>query len=461
MAEKVLPIESVEIVDDIYPRISLNNERIDMFTENFLTSPDDVPPIIVAPFANEERYILIDGNHRFAGASKAAVSSIKAVVQEDFVVNDINSDDTRRELLARAALANWFHGQPLTNKEKAQVVRKLYSLNYNVDSLSLKFRVHTATIYRWIEDIKRKDDEEKKQKLKDLVNEGLSISSAAEKVGLHKSSASRLLRDTKNKNADQIEPASKNVAELANAKNATLEESPNNLLKNKTSEIQPADMTVAQANGVAIWGSEVVAKLDEFYEFLLGLNDWPKEIDDYLTHMLIPLLIAKSPTVSQIINKGYEDMWRHASEERDSLQNELVTVTRTLSAVRAENEELRRKCEEKQLCADDCSISKNWVKEEYRRSLEGEVSNAVVALEMLCGDKDTSYIADVAAQALEKIYTHIEWAHIHFLYSPEDLAVLTPLYELIKDKNLQGVKNARIRKGVKRIASIDSIYAAA
>jgi transposase-like protein len=445
MAGKILtvPISSIIVIPDLYPRERNMEERIEMFADIFRNNPNDVPPIIVAPLADEDKYILVDGNHRLAGASKVTFR-IKVDVYTDLVVSDLDSEETKRELIARAALANWYHGQPLTYQEMKQVVRKLYLMHLQENVLSDRFRVNIATIYRWLGDIRRKDKENKKEQLKNLIDKGMSVSQAAEEVGLPKSTVSRLLtKKNADEKADRTEPADISVPFFAIAKNGTLEELDSNSLKNKDTEIQPiakvATDKIAQAqnDGIVIWGSEVIEKFDEFYSFILGLNDWTKEVDDYLSHMLVPLLTAKSPAVRQIIERGYEDLWRIASEERDALQKNLVGVTRDLNAIRGENEALKKELHKKQLCSDDCSLSKKWVKEEYLRSLEGEVYNAVSFLEMLSDNENIPYsISDMTAQTLERIYTHIEWANAHFLFDQSDLNLIAPLYEVIENKNL-------------------------
>jgi transposase len=337
------------------------------------------------------------------------------------------------------------------------------------DVLSKRLGVDVKTIYRWTGDLRRKNKEDKKEQLKDLVDKGMSVSRAAEEIGLSKSAASRLLAKNVDEESDIAEPTDISVPKIAIAKNGTLEELGSNSLKNKDTEIQPATKVTtnktaqAQNNGAAIWESEAIKKFDEFYAFVLALNDWTKEVDDYLSHMLVPLFTAKSSSFRQIIERGYEDLWRIASEERDALQKNLVDITRTLNTLRGENEALRKDLHKKQLCSDSCEISKKWVKEEYLRSLEGEVYNAVNFLEMLGGNGDMPYkISDMAAQTLERIYTHIEWANAHFLFDQSDLNVIAPLYEIIENKNLiKEVSDARIQKGIRRIAATNTVYAAA
>jgi hypothetical protein len=294
----------------------------------------------------------------------------------------------------------------------------------------------------------------------------MSIRQAANELGLDKKTASKIINDN---GAGESERQKKSGGKFANEKNPPLEETCDNSLKNKDTESQPAtEVTTnktaqAQNNGAAIWESEAIKKFDEFYAFVLGLNDWTKEVDDYLSHMLVPLFTAKSSSFRQIIERGYEDLWRIASEERDALQKNLVDITRTLNTLRGENEALRKDLHKKQLCSDSCEISKKWVKEEYLRSLEGEVYNAVNFLEMLGGNGDMPYkISDMAAQTLERIYTHIEWANAHFLFDQSDLNVIAPLYEIIENKNLiKEVSDARIQKGIRRIAATNTVYAAA
>jgi transposase len=222
MAGKILtvPISSIIVAPDLYPRERNMEERIEMFADIFRNNPDSVQPIIVAPLANEGKYILVDGNHRLSGASKVT-DQIKADVYTDLIVSDIDSEEIKRELMARAALANWCHGQPLTNKEKSQVVRKLYLMHLQENVLSERFGVHISTIYRWLEDIRQKDNEDKKEQLKNLVNKGTPIRQAAEEAGLPKSTAARLLAKTASEKADETVPADQFVPFFAIAKNGT------------------------------------------------------------------------------------------------------------------------------------------------------------------------------------------------------------------------------------------------
>lgn len=106
-------VEDLTIDDSIQPRSALNQSRIDEFAEMYQGGVD-MPAVEVHMVAG--KMYLCDGFHRVAGALKAGLKSVEALVFEH---------SSRAQLMVAAVKANSLHGQPLTRAERRNSVVRI------------------------------------------------------------------------------------------------------------------------------------------------------------------------------------------------------------------------------------------------------------------------------------------------------------------------------------------------
>lgn len=113
-----MKLKLTEIKRDVKlsPRDGTNPDVVTRYMECL----DQMPPIVVFKIPDEEKYLLVDGWHRYVAAEQLGHESIMA---------EQAKYGTRDEAYEYALLANLKHGLPLTRKEKRRVIEAFLKLH--------------------------------------------------------------------------------------------------------------------------------------------------------------------------------------------------------------------------------------------------------------------------------------------------------------------------------------------
>jgi hypothetical protein len=188
-----LPVESVRVVVDLYPRTE--TKMIESLVQQYADALDDLPPIVVARDG-----ILVDGMHRLTAHKRAGRSTIKAI--------DLgNLSDA--EIYDAALKYNNQHGRQLSRKEKhAAASRKWRDLSHLKPSeraahIAKLLSISTDAVYDATKNARDQEKKEQQEKAWDLwldcceppdiaVQMGFVASDAS---GDERGNASRIVRD--------------------------------------------------------------------------------------------------------------------------------------------------------------------------------------------------------------------------------------------------------------------------
>lgn len=144
-----IKIEKILFRRDLYPRLEVNLQKIQEYSENI----GKLPPIDI----NQDN-ILIDGYHRLKAHEQAKLGIIEVNIIETKSDNEI-------QLLSIEKNAK--HGLMLSYKDKQSLAIKLFD-NTNASRLISILSVSSSRFYDWVKAKKEKLDEERDQRILDL-----------------------------------------------------------------------------------------------------------------------------------------------------------------------------------------------------------------------------------------------------------------------------------------------------
>lgn len=180
---QTLPLDSVIIREDLYPRMTTDPTLIQTYQENI----DVLPPIEV-----NQRFELIDGRHRLTAHKAAGVERIAVEVTETA---------SEAELLLLACARNATHGFQLTSADKRRMARRIYQTADYADrpavkkQLAVALSVHLSSVNRWISDVDKHHQAELKQQAFDLWLAFHTQSAVSERLNLPQQTISRMVAD--------------------------------------------------------------------------------------------------------------------------------------------------------------------------------------------------------------------------------------------------------------------------
>ena len=147
-AAATIPVESVQYIKEIYPRLSPSDETIDLYR----ASLDELPPITVAQSASAGSNVLVDGYHRWQAHQREGARFIAA---DDLgALSDF-------EILRESVRRNSRHGRQFTSKEKRANCDRLWSMwpqedarkgGEKIDELAADLGVSKRSVEMWTKD---------------------------------------------------------------------------------------------------------------------------------------------------------------------------------------------------------------------------------------------------------------------------------------------------------------------
>jgi len=196
-----IDLADLYIPQGLLPRVITGTipEKVEEYAE-MIKNGVEFDPILVWKNPKDNKYWIIDGNHRYLAHQKAGKNYLQAKLK------DLKDE---KEFRKEAIKANLKHGIPLTKEEKIINARLLYQDGTPIDEIALIFGVSERTINNWIKDLideKKHQKEELKRKALELKEQGLTVREIAKEIGVDFTTISRWIN---------------NVAEMKNFKNAT------------------------------------------------------------------------------------------------------------------------------------------------------------------------------------------------------------------------------------------------
>lgn len=191
-----LPVASIVFREDLYPRIETSAVTVQKYAEDL----DVLPPIEVNQ--NNE---LIDGWHRWTAHKKKKAETIRAT---------ITTTKSDSELLELAIARNASHGLQLSQADKRDMARKIYSGTAEAERDATKKRLETilsvsySTVQAWLS---RMDKDAKEARDRRIFEQWLAcwtLNAISEQENIAKTTASDICSDfSKLEKADKPERA--------------------------------------------------------------------------------------------------------------------------------------------------------------------------------------------------------------------------------------------------------------
>ncbi len=174
-----IPISSIILDEDIYPRKGIDHRRVGMFAEN-IRDGFEFDPIEVEPVPDQPGwYRLLDGAHRWSAFKLTGKVKVKVLVQE------LNGMDP---LLYAAKKA--IGPRQLTENESRDTARRAYIRNSGLSSGNIGKAIGRAirTVDAYIADLRAADRQDKGLKIFRMNRLGIPQDRIARRLGLVRTS---------------------------------------------------------------------------------------------------------------------------------------------------------------------------------------------------------------------------------------------------------------------------------
>lgn len=192
MTELSIPIEQVEWVRDLYPRLREDDAAI----ERYRAALDRLPPIVVA-----RGRVLVDGFHRWQAHKREGAKMIVAID-----LGNLADVEIRKEAITRNAT----HGHQLLATDKARLAGQLwpdYSKDGGAAALADLLAVSERVIRDWTKDARAAEKRAQQDRAWDLWLDCWTQQAIADDVGVDKATVSRWLDELQNgKSAELQQP---------------------------------------------------------------------------------------------------------------------------------------------------------------------------------------------------------------------------------------------------------------
>lgn len=167
----VVPIDSVQVIDELYPRLRVDWDKVHEYGEIL----DRLPGIIVARGG-----VLVDGFHRLEAHKRAGCTEIKAHDLGDL------SDD---EILTESIRTNVRHGNALSRNDRQALALRLWPALDGTDPAKVKhlaqlLAVSERTVERWSADVRHDARAERMATAVELAAAGMAQGVIAQELGV-------------------------------------------------------------------------------------------------------------------------------------------------------------------------------------------------------------------------------------------------------------------------------------
>ncbi len=186
-------IKDIVIRMDLYPRMDVDNKKIQEYSEN----TENLPPILI----NQDN-ILIDGLHRLRAHKQVELKDIEVVIE---------TTKSENELYLRAIETNATHGLQLSMKDKKSVAVKLYDLK-NRERLVKSLSISSRTFDGWVSNKSKQLKEQKEEEaISTYLHAELTQKKVAEMIGVSEAEISRIFQNCKFAEMEDFKPFLYNI----------------------------------------------------------------------------------------------------------------------------------------------------------------------------------------------------------------------------------------------------------
>src|SRR4030095_6531007 len=172
MNEKQIPVEEIEFVKELYPRLKEDDAAI----ERYRAAIDKLPPIAVA-----RGRVRVDVFHRWQAYRREVLAEISAVD-----LGNLTDIEIRQESITRNAA----HGHQLSKKDKQRLAGILWrdliesSNGKRIEQIVEWLSVSRDSVERWTKDARAEEEQERHDRAWDLWLDCQSMREIAEQIGV-------------------------------------------------------------------------------------------------------------------------------------------------------------------------------------------------------------------------------------------------------------------------------------
>jgi len=195
-------ISEIEIRMDLYPRLEVDNKKVQEYSENI----ENLPPIVI-----NQKNILIDGLHRIKAHKQAGEKEIEVTIE---------TTTSENELYLRTIELNATHGLQLSYSDKRSIAIKLYDLK-NRQRLIKSLSISESVFDKWVSNKAKQLKEEKEQEVINLYLKCLTQQEISDKTGLSQAKISEIITNCIYTVPDNFKPFLYNLWNLSQMNNET------------------------------------------------------------------------------------------------------------------------------------------------------------------------------------------------------------------------------------------------
>ncbi len=182
MKKLKIPIESIIIDEDLYPRDKWDNEKVNAYRLNI----NELPPILVQKAEN----LLIDGMHRLLAHR----------LEERKEIDAEYLDIPKEQILWEATKRNSEHGLQLSLTEKKRLARYFFENNDVLKKdIAAILAVSSAAVTQWTRDLQQEKDEELEKAIVDCYLACMTYEEIKSKLDTNDPKISSTLKKLKDK----------------------------------------------------------------------------------------------------------------------------------------------------------------------------------------------------------------------------------------------------------------------
>jgi hypothetical protein len=435
-------LKNVRSFEGTNPRQELTEDRVLFFVELFKSDADRVvAPIEVLLIQTGDPkssiYLILEGLHRFEALKRVHVTDVLANVHMEpaYTLSDLEDRRVRGKILEMSCPYNAKSPMPLTLKERMAAAKELSEQGFSEERISMALCAGTRSIRRWLEEMKK----EKRQKLKDEIIDRLRNGEPVNRLAREFQGSLTEMTIMNWKKEAGIQ-ATGGVKKWPSGQNFTPPERgailkppkplfpgrdplPDlSLCKNSSDhEIKSEKLTEEGQE-------EIISKLTKICDVLRSL-EWFEDADDLVIVHLLPILDKKSEKMKKVISTdGYSLLY----EEIKSLYDEEHSLHKKSNEESVKKDDMIRQLEQdlarRQVeCKRECEHSREWLKDEFDRSMEYLLANLAVLKDALregyildikkspinIPKEATPALIQLALNAAYVAISHFEWGKLH------------------------------------------------
>jgi len=437
---KEIPLASLIIDLDHNPRLALKECRIEFFVDIYGSGDTGaVGPILVIPVQTGDpktiKYAVYEGFHRVEAKTRLKETTILANISErTFTINDIDTVPFRADIFYLSCKENSGGPLSLTRDERMAAARRLFKeFRYSDKEISETGLAPERTVERWLQELKRGENDAMKSKALVLLEEG----NTQEQIALilqredHYSVTQQTISNWVNFgkiNKLQENATGENLLKQKIHHAGTAIRIPLAILGPRGQEAAAVGFEMPEKEEIEkTTGSEfpllaekekakIISRLEKIAEMLEAMQ-WSEEADHYAESYLLYAVSNKSSLMARLIRReGYAGELKALRSEYHQLAKDFRSLSITVREKEAEIEKLMEQLKSaKHSCKKNCDTAKNWARTEFERSLSFITQTFRRQVDILSnsnGDMKED-LRDLTVRCLWVMMSNFEWGTGH------------------------------------------------